>query len=204
MAGEQQVTLHDASGTLLLTVLARATEVTTNHALRNVEGVQPPALNRQGVFGSGIHQAGVWERDVAVCNVSSYATLQHAMSALEMALGRTRSIRFGGWELPIVGAPGITERQVLLVGFRARVQLIPGSPHWRYLSGTKAGTGSQSGFTITGAGFVATDVGRLLVFANGAEALITAYASATSVTTDTEQTVSSQAFTVFDAATGLL
>lgn len=204
MAGEVQATLRDASGNTLVTVLVRSWEATENHSVRNLEGVQPPASNRQGVFGSGIHQAGAWERDVALCNVSGYATLGHAMSALETAIGRTRAIRFDGWELPVAAGVGIVERQLLLVGFRARVQLIPASPHWRYLSGTKAGTGSQSGLVITGSGFVATDVGRLLVFASGAEALITGYTSATEVSTDTEQTVSSQAFTVYDAATGLL
>lgn len=204
MPGEVQASLRDATGSELLAVLVRSFDATENNPVRNLEGVQPPGSNRQAAFGSGIHQAGGWERDVAVCNVSSYPTLLHAMAALERAVALTRAVRYEGWELPIAAGVGITERQLLLVGFRARIKLIPASPHWRYLTGTKTGTGSQSGFTVTGSGFAGTDVGRVLVFANGNEALITGYTSSSVVTTDTEQTVASQAYTVYDAATGLL
>lgn len=204
MAREELATLRDAAGAELLEVLVRPYEGTENHALRNLEGVQPPGSNRMGAFGSGIHQVSEWERDVAMCDVDAYATLGHAMSALETAIGLTRAVRYDGWELPIAAGRGIEERQLLLRGFRARVRLIPASPHWRYLTGTKAGTGSQTGLTVTGSGFAATDVGRLIVFASGAEALITSFISATTVTTDTDQTVTSQAYAVHDAATGLL
>lgn len=204
MAHEKQASLRAAGGGELLEVLVRPRTTSDNGALRNIEGVQPPGLNRAGAFGSGIYQAGVWERMMAVCDVDSYASVQHAMSALDNAVRLCRAVRFEGWELPIVAGVGIVERAYLARGFRALARLIPASPHWRYLAGTKTGTGSQSGFTITGAGFANTDVGRLLVFASGQEALITGFVSATSVTTDTEQTVASQAYTVFDAATGLL
>lgn len=204
MAGEVVASLRDATGSELLAVLVRSADATQNHALRNVEGVQPPGLNRQGAFGSGIHQAGAWERDMALCDIDSYATLGHAMSALETAIGLTRAIRYEGWELPVAAGVGIVERQLLARGFRARVQLIPASPHWRYLSGTKSGTALQSGDSIVGSGFELSDVGRLLVFDNGAEALITNIESANIVNTDTEQTVASQPFTIYDAVTGLL
>lgn len=204
MAHEKTASLRDAAGAELLEVLVRPRNSSDNAALRNIEGVQPPGSNRQGVFGSGIYQAGAWERMMAVCDTSSYATTQHAMGALDEALRLCRAVRFDGWELPIVEGVGIVERAYLSSGFRGLARLIPASPHWRYLTGTDTGTGSQSGLTITGEGFAATDVGRLLVFANGAEALITAYTSATEVTTDTEQTISSQGYTVYDAATGLL
>lgn len=204
MAGEVVASLRDAAGAELLAVLVRPLDPTENHSLRNLDAVQPRGLNRQAVFGSGIHQVGEWERDVAVCNVGSYATIGHAMSALETALGLTRSIRYDGWELPIAAGVGIMERQLLLVGFRARIKLIPASPHWRYLTTVKTGTGGQSALTITGTGFAATDVGRLLVFANGVEALVTGFTSSTVVTTDTDQTVATQAYAIYDAATGLL
>lgn len=204
MAHEMQASLRAADGSELLEVLVRPRVASSNAAVRNLEGVQPPGLNRQGVFGSGIYQAGVWERPLAVCDMSSFATVGHAQAALGEAVRRTRRIRFDGWELPIAEGVGIVESNRLASGFRAVARLIPASPHWRYLTGTKTGTGSQAAFTITGSGFAATDVGRVLVFANGAEALITGYTSATTVTTDTEQTIASQAYTVYDAATGLL
>lgn len=204
MAHEKQASLRAGDGSELLEVLVRPRTTSDNGALRNVEGVQPPGLNRQGAFGSGIYQAGMWERMMAVCDVDSYASVQHAMSALDNAVRLCRAVRFEGWELPIVAGVGIVERAYLARGFRALARLIPASPHWRYLSGTKAGTAFQSGFAIIGSGFASTDVGRVLVFANGAEALITGYVSAAEVSTDTEQTVASQAFTIYDAATGLL
>lgn len=204
MAHEKTATLHDATGTELLEVLVRPREGSENHALRNLEGVQPPGLNRQGAFGSGIYQAGAWERLMAVCDTSSYSTLQHAMGALDEAVRLTKAVRFEGWELPIAAGVGVMSKRHLASGFRAVTRLIPASPHWRYLTDSKSGTGSQTGSTITGESLAATDVGRLLVFANGAEALITTYASATEVGTDTEQTIASQAYTIYDAATGLL
>jgi len=204
MAHEELAALYDGSATKLLDVVVRPRANSGNAALRNVEGVQPPGTNRQGAFGSGIYQAGVWERAMAVCDVGSYATRQHAMAALDRAVRLCKSIRFDGWELPIVEGVGLVERAYLSSGFRALVRLIPASPHWRYLTGSKAGTGSQSGFAITGAGFATSDVGRLLVFASGEEALITSYTSASAVGTDVDQTVATGAYTVFDAATGLL
>lgn len=204
MAHEQLATLHAADGTELLEILVRPRVSSDNAALRNVEGVQPPGSNKQGAFGSGIYQAGSWERMMAVCDVESYATIQHAMAALDLAVRQCKAIRFNGWELPIEAGVGIVERAYLARGFRALARLIPASPHWRYLTGTKTGTGSQAGLVITGAGFEATDVGRLLVFDGGQEALITAYVSATEVHTDTVQEVASDDYTVYDAATGLL
>lgn len=204
MAHEEKASLRASGGSELLEVLVRPRANSSNAGLRNVEGVQPPLSNRQGAFGSGIRQAGSWERMMALCNMTSYATTQHAMAKLDEAVRLCRAVRFDGWELPIVEGVGIVERAYLSSGFRALVRLIPASPHWRYLTGTKTATGSQAGLTITGTGFAATDVGRVLVFANGAEAFITAYTSATSLTTDTEQTVASQTYVVYDAATGLL
>lgn len=202
MAGEAPLTLHDAAGNELLTVLVRSFDATENHALRNLEGVQPPGLNRQGAFGSGIHQAGAWERDVALCDVDAYATLGHAKGALETAIRLTRSIRHNGWALPISAGVGITETQALRRGFRARVRLIPASPHWRYLPAVRSGSGSQAGTTITGA-FTAADIGRLVVFADGREALVVGV-SGGNATTDTDQTVTAQAYGVHDAVTGLV
>lgn len=204
MAHEQLASLRAADGSELLEILVRPRVSSENRALRNIEGVQPPGSNRQGAFGSGIYQAGTWERMMAVCDVDAYATIQHAMSALDEAARQCKAVRFNGWELPIAEGVGIVERAYLARGFRALVRLIPASPHWRYLTGTDTGTGSQTGLVITGAGFAATDVGRLLVFDGGAEALITAYVSATEVHTDTAQEVSSDGYTVYDAATGLL
>lgn len=202
MAGEQRATLHDAAGAELVALLVRAWDVTENHALRNLDAVQPPGLNRQGAFGSGIHQAGEWERDVALCDVDAYTTLGHAMGALEAAIGRTRSVRFDGWELPIAAGVGIVERELLLRGFRARVRLIPASPHWRYLPAVRSGSGSQAGTTVTGS-FSEGDVGRLVVFADGREALVVGVSGGNAVT-DTSQSVPTQAYSVHDAATGLL
>lgn len=204
MAHEQLATLHAADGAELLEVAVRPRDGSDNAALRNLEGVQPPGSNKQGAFGSGIYQAGSWERMMAVCDVDSYATIQHAMAALDLAVRQCKAIRFNGWELPIEEGVGIVERAYLAHGFRALVRLIPASPHWRYLTGTKTGTGSQTGLVITGENFASTDVGRLLVFDGGQEALITAYVSATEVHTDTVQEVASDVYTVYDAVTGIL
>lgn len=204
MAHEQKASLRAADGSELLEILVRPRVASENAALRNVEGVQPPGSNKQGVFGSGIYQAGTWERMVGVCDVDSFATIQHAMGALDEAVRLCRAVQFNGWELPIEAGVGIVERAQLARGYRALIRLIPASPHWRYLTGTKTGTGSQTGLVITGAGFAATDVGRLLVFDGGQEALITAYVSATEVRTDTVQEVASDDYTVYDAVTGIL
>lgn len=199
------VTLHDSGGGTLITLLARTADAVGEAPLRNSEGAQPPGANRQGAFGSGIHKVGVLERDLALCDVSSYASTFHAKAALEAALLQVASVRVEGWELPIAAAVGVTEWQVLLSGLRARVRLIPSSAHWRYLASADAvAAASQAGTTITGSGFTAADVGRVIVFNDGSEALITSYASATSVGSDVDQTVSSQAANVYDAATGLL
>lgn len=198
------VELRDAGGTLLLTLTARETDPVETQPTRNLEAVQPRGGNVQAAFGSGIHQVGVLERDLALCNVSAYASLFHAKAAYRSALDRTAELRYEGWSLPIACAVGIANWQMLRVGLLARVSLIPRSAHWRYLTGTKAGTGSQAGSTITSSGLASTDVGRVLVFANGAEALITSFSSSTTVGTDVDQTVSSQAYTIYDAAEGLL
>jgi muramidase (phage lysozyme) len=62
------------------------------------------------------------------------------------------------------------------------------------------GTASQSGYTITGSGttFTSSMIGGVIVFANGAQAFITAYTSATSLTARQSQTVSSlQAYNLY-------
>lgn len=198
------VELRDAGGSLLLTLTARETDPVDAQPTRNLEAVQPRGGNVQAAFGSGILQVGGLERDLALCNVSSYTSLFHAKAAYRTALDRTAELRYEGWSLPIAGAVGIANWRMLRIGLLARISLIPRSAHWRYLTGSKAGTGSQAGATITGAGFASTDVGRVLVFANGAEALITGFSSSTELTTDIEQTVGSQAYTVYDAVEGLL
>ncbi|HLZ14421.1 MAG TPA: hypothetical protein VKQ34_00340 [Candidatus Saccharimonadales bacterium] len=60
------------------------------------------------------------------------------------------------------------------------------------------GTASQSGTTVTGSGTTWTPamVGSVLTFNNGTAAMITAYTSATSLTVDISQTVTSQAYTI--------
>jgi hypothetical protein len=66
-------------------------------------------------------------------------------------------------------------------------------------SSYSAGTASQSGTTITGSGttFSAAMIGGCFVFANGVEAFVTAFTSATVLTAAQSQTVASQAYTVY-------
>src|SRR5690606_32491960 len=198
------LTLHDSSGAQLVSLLVRELEETADGPLRNLEGVQPPASNAQGVFGDGLHTIGTLSRRVAMCNLSDYATVGHAKAALEAYLRATASIRVDGWELPITASRGISAHQSQLSELHAVIELIPSSAHWRYLAGGASGTGSQSGVTLTLEGLTSADVGKLVVFANGREAIITAVAGATSATADVEQTVASQSYTLYPAVTGLL
>ena len=205
------VTLHDGAGATLLTLQARDNDPSADTPTRNFDPVQPPGTRLQGTFGSGIHQAGVIERDFALCDVSSYDSIWHAKRALDRSLLVTASVRVDGWELPIASADAI-EFQHLLTGLRARVRFTPASAHWRYLTSPKEGTASQTGTLVTrsaGAEFAATDRGDLIVFADGTEALILEVvtdgeSSGQAVEVDASQTVSSQAFTLYRAATGLL
>ena len=198
------LTLHDSSGTQLLSLLVRELEETTDGPLRNVEGVQPPASNAQGAFGDGLVGIGSLSRRVSLCGLDDYTTLGHAKSELETALRLTASIRVDGWELPIASARGISAHQSRLTELHAVIELIPSSAHWRYLTGAATGTGSQSGATLTLQNLTAADVGKLVVFANDREAIVTAVASATSATADVEQTVASQSFSLYTAVTGLI
>lgn len=198
------LTLHDAGGTQLLGLLTRELEEAVDLPLRNLEGVQPPASNAQGVFGDGLYGVGSLTRRVALCNLGSYSTLGHAKAALENALRATRQVRVDGWALPITASRGVSSHQTMLTELQAVIELIPASAHWRYLAGAPTGTGSQAGAALTLQSLVAGDVGKLVVFANGREALITAVAGATSATADVEQTVASQSYTLYPAVTGLL
>lgn len=200
------VTLHDNAGVTLITLQARDSDPSTDTPTRNLEGVQPPGTRLQGAFGSGIHRAGAIERDFALCDVSSYDSVWHAKRDLDRFLLNTDSVRVDGWELPIASADAI-EFQHLLAGLRARVRFTPASAHWRYLTSPKTGTASQSGASVTrsaGDEFAASDHGDLVAFADGREALILEVATANAATVDVSQTVSSQAFTLYRAATGLL
>lgn len=198
------LTLHDSSGTQLLSLLVRELEETTDGPLRNLEGVQPPASNAQGVFGDGLVGVGALSRRVSLCDLDSFTTLGHAKSALETSLRLTASIRVDGWELPIAAARGVSAHQSQRTELHAVIELIPASAHWRYLAGVASGTGSQSGTTLTLENLTSADIGKLVVFANDREAIITAVGGATSATADVEQTVSSQGFDLYPAVTGLL
>lgn len=198
------LTLHDSSGTQLLSLLVRELEETTDGPLRNVEGVQPPASNRQGSFGDGLVGVGNLRRRVAMCDLDDYTTLGHAKSALETALRVTASVRVDGWELPIVTSRGISAHQSVRTELQAVIELIPASAHWRYLDGASTGTGSQTGTTLTLESLTSADVGKVVVFANDAEALITAVGGSTSATADIDQEVSSQSYSLYPAVTGLL
>lgn len=197
------VTLN-AGSTVLLTLQSRDNDIAEDTPIRNLDAVQPPGSNLQGIFGSPIHRVGVLERDFALCDMTGYTSVFHAKGAIERALINATSIRMSGWELPLAGPIGITEWQHLLHGLRVRLRLVPRSAHWRYLTGSKSGTGSQAGEAVTGTGFESTDVGRVLVWSNGLEGQIIFFNSATSVEVDVSQEVSTTAYTVFDAATGLL
>lgn len=60
------------------------------------------------------------------------------------------------------------------------------------------GTASQSGLAVTGVGttFTSTMVGMTIVFSTGESAVVTGYTSATSITVDTSQTVSSTTYVI--------
>lgn len=136
------VTLHDSGGTQLISLLARESDGAHDTPTKNLEGVQPPGATVQGVFGDGTLHVGVLERDFALCNVSSYASLYHAKAALETALATTVSIRVDGWSLPLAGVPGITEWVHMTTGLKARIRFIPSSAFWTLISdGTTTVTG---------------------------------------------------------------
>ena len=213
------VTLHNAAGATLITLQARDNDASVDTPTRNYDPVQPPGSTIQGVFGTGLHQVGVLERDFAICNMTGFASAYHAKAALERALMSATSVRTSGWELPLAAPIGVTEWQHLLVGLRARLRLVPSSAYWRDPTGTKAGMGVQNGQNVSrmsGATFASTDVGRLLVWeydsgATFAEAYITAFTSSEAVVVDLNQDVgfvesgrASVAFTVYDAVTGIL
>lgn len=128
-----EVTLHDDGGTLLLALRARDSDGAADTPTRNLEGVQPPAGELQAAFGSGEYRAGVLERDFAFCD-GGFDSVYLAKRALDAALQDTASIRVDGWELPIAGAPGVTDWAPLLVGIRARIRFIPESPFWSLLA----------------------------------------------------------------------
>lgn len=198
------LTLHDGAGNQLLSLLVRELEENSDRPLRNLEGVQPPASNAQGVFGDGLYGVGSISRRVALCNLGDYATLGHAKAALENALRATASIRVDGWSLPIAASRGVSGHQSQITELHAIIELIPASAHWRYLASGVTGTGSQAGIVLTLENLSSADVGKLVVFANGREAIITSTVGSTTASADVEQTVASQAFTIYPAATGLL
>ena len=128
------VTLHNTSGTLLITLLTLDRIPSANTPVRNYDPVQPPGSTVQGVFGDGIYQVGVLERDFALCDVSSYSSVFHAKAALDTALETTASVRVDGWALPIAAAVGVSEFAHMLTGFRARIRFIPSSASWTLIS----------------------------------------------------------------------
>lgn len=198
----REVTLNQG-GTVLMTLLTRDDFASVDAPVRNFEGVQPPGSSLQAAFGTPEHRAGVLERDFAICGIDTYTTPFHALSVLHAALIRALSVRTSGWELPLAGPIGITEVVHQLAGLQVRLRLIPRSAFWRYLTGTKDGSGSQSGVIVTGTGFESTDVGRLLVWGDGREAQIIFFDSSTSVEVDVPWDATGS-YTVYDAATGLL
>src|ERR1700747_537301 len=70
---------------------------------------------------------------------------------------------------------------------------------WVEQSTYNVGTASQSGTTVTGTGttFTSSMVGGTIVYANGITANITAFNSATSLTTSQSLTVSNQNYTIY-------
>lgn len=198
------LSLLRADLTTAFTLVVRDADAVTGAPLRNVEGVQPPGQTRQGAFGSGLHQAGELKRVAAMCSTVGYADVLDAKAALESALLQVAWLEVDHWRLPIAAHAGIDEWSLVLGGFKANLNLIPASPFWRSTLSPKVDTGGQIGHAITGTTFAATDVGRLIVFANGAEALITGFTSASSVTSDSDQVVLTQALAVHAAVTGLL
>lgn len=125
------VTLHNAGGTTLATLIARDSDLNTN-PLRNLEGVQPPGSTVQGVFGDGVLQVGVLERDFATCATGLAPAADKA--ALDAALLTTASVRVDGYSLPIAGIPGIIEWSRMAVGVKARIQFIPAEAEWTLVS----------------------------------------------------------------------
>lgn len=125
------VTLHNTGGTTLATLIVRDSDLNTN-PLRNLEGVQPPGSTVQGVFGDGVLQVGVLERDFATCATGMTPAADKA--ALDTALLTTTSIRVDGYSLPIAGVPGITEWSRMAVGIKARIRFIPAAAEWTLVS----------------------------------------------------------------------
>ncbi|HSH43669.1 MAG TPA: hypothetical protein VK973_16230, partial [Arenicellales bacterium] len=198
------LTLHDSGGTQLASLLIRKHEEKGEAPLRNLEGVQPPASNRQGAFGDGLVGVGSLVRRVALCDLDDYTSVGHALAFLDTSLRATASIRVDGWELPITASRGVSTWQELNNEIQAVIELIPASAHWRHLASAATGTGSQSGVTLTLESLTSADVGKVVAFANGSEALITAVASSTSATADVEQTVASQSYSLYPAVAGLV
>ena len=202
------VTLHAAGGATLLTLQSRDNDASVDGPTRNLDPVQPPGSSIQGVFGTGVHQVGVLERDFALCSITSYDSVWHAKRDIDRQIVIAASVRVDGWELPLAAGSGVVEFQHLLVGFRVRLRLVPRSAHWRYLAGAKTGgTASQAGTVVTresGDLFAASDRGSVLVFADAREALVVSDVTNWSFTTSVSQTVATQAFTLYPAATGLL
>ena len=130
------VTLHDSGGTLLLTLLALNSQGAIDAPTRNFDAVQPPGSETQGAFGDGTYQAGVLEREFALCNIGTYPTVGHAKRALDVALESTASIRTDGWELPIAAAQGARDWLRTNTELRAVIRLIPSSPFWTLIADT--------------------------------------------------------------------
>ena len=130
------VTLHNSGGTLLLTLLALDSQGAAGAPTRNFDAVQPPGGEVQGAFGDGLYQAGVLEREFALCNIGTYPTVGHAKRALDVALESTASIRTDGWELPIAAAQGASEWLHTGTELRAVIRFIPSSPFWTLIADT--------------------------------------------------------------------
>lgn len=124
------VTLHNSGGALLLTLVTLDRIPSTNTPTRNFDAVQPPGSEVQAAFGDGIYRVGVLERDFALCDAGSYASVFHAKAALDTALETTAEIRVDSWSLPIAAAIGVSEFAHMLIGFRARIRFIPSSSEW--------------------------------------------------------------------------
>jgi hypothetical protein len=121
------VTLIDADGFTLLSLIVRDSDGNTN-PLRNLEGVQPPGSEIQGVFGDGILQAGTLEREFATCSVGVSPVADK--NALDTALFSTTAIRVDGYELPLAGPPQVMEWSRMRIGIKARIRFIPASAEW--------------------------------------------------------------------------
>lgn len=135
----REVTFHDGS-MLLATLIVRDSDENTV-PLPNVEGVQPPGSEVQGVFGDGILQAGVIERDFATCE-TEHTTPAATKAWLDNALATTSSVRVDGYELVLAAPPFITEWSRMRTGIRARVRFIPAGARWTLVSdGVTTATG---------------------------------------------------------------